>query len=350
MEPPATDALFTRFYGAWWAMFIGDALAMPSHGYYTRASLKRDYASFAGYNAPHHPHPDSTLFRTRYEFTSPRGNILHDRVDAWKKPGTHFHHLLQPGENTLTLQLTREIADTVSECGRFDINVYTKRFLDVMLTPGRHRDTYMPENFREFFSRHDKGREPAQCGVDSLHIAGLCLTIPLMLFYHRRRQEGVKAIREVLHLTHRGEPLALATELVFDILTHLLNGWPIGATIFEKIGHDRHPALAYPFRRWLASHRSAEDLITHDLNGGAHIENALPVVIFLALQFAGDLEGGLAANAALGGDSTHRGALLGALLGAANGCENIPGEWVEGLHFRPQLETSADNLWAAAKF
>ncbi|MGA2051888.1 MAG: ADP-ribosylglycohydrolase family protein [Opitutales bacterium] len=346
----ATESLFTKFYGAWWAAFIGDALAMPGHGYYTRPSLKRDYPSFATYQAPHYPHPDSTLFRTRYEFKSPRGDILHDRAAAWKKPGTHFHHQLQAGENTLILQITRELADTIAVHGRFDAADYTQRFIDFMLTPGRHRDTYVPENIREFFHRYDSGRDPAHCGVDSLHMAGLCLTLPLMLFYFRRRQEGLKAIREVLHLTHRGEPIALASELLFDILAHLLQGWPIGATIFEKIGRDRHPALAYPFRRWLDAKRSAEDLIAHDLNTGAHIENAFPLVIYLALKHANDIEGGLTANAALGGDSAHRGAVLGALLGAANGCENIPDLWVEGLYFRPQIESTVENLWAAAKF
>jgi ADP-ribosylglycohydrolase len=345
----ATESLFTKFYGAWWAAFIGDALAMPSHGYYTRNSLKRDYPSFAAFQAPRYPHPDSTLFRTHYVFETARGNILHDRAPAWKKPGTHYHHLLEAGENTLILQLTRELAESVAERGRFDAHAYTQRFLAFMITPGRHRDTYVPENLREFFHRYDHGREPAQCGVDSLHMAGLCLTIPLMLFYCRRRQEGLKAIREVLHLTHRGEPIALASELLYDIIAHLLMGWPIGTTIFEKIGRDRHPSLAYPFRRWLDAKRSPEDLITHDLNAGAHIENAFPVVIYLALKYATDIEGGLKANAELGGDSAHRGAVLGAILGAANGCENIPDLWVDGLFFRPQIESTVENLWAAAK-
>jgi ADP-ribosylglycohydrolase len=347
---PATDSLFTRFYGAWWGAFIGDALAMPSHGYYTRASLKRDYESFAGYHAPHHPHPDSTLFRTHYEHQSPRGNILHDRAPAWKKPGTHYHHQLQAGENTLILQITRELAESVAERGGFNAALYTQRFLDLMLTPGRHRDTYIPENLREFFMRHDRGREPDQCGVDSLHMAGLCLTLPLMLFYHRRQPEGIRAIRETLHLTHRGEPMVLAAQLLFNIIAHLLQGWPLGVTIFEKVGREHHPALAYPFRRWLDSKRTEEDLITRDLNAGAHIENAFPLIIFLALKYSNDIEAGLAANAALGGDSANRGAVLGAILGAANGCEGIPGEWVEGLYFREPLETTVNNLWAAAKF
>lgn len=39
----------------------------------------------------------------------------------------------------------------------------------------------------------------------------------------------------------------------------------------------------------------------------------------------------------LGGDNVHRGAVLGALLGAANGEEAWPSDWREGLLRQPPL-------------
>jgi ADP-ribosylglycohydrolase len=39
----------------------------------------------------------------------------------------------------------------------------------------------------------------------------------------------------------------------------------------------------------------------------------------------------------LGGDNVHRGAVLGALLGAANGEEDWPLKWREGLLRQPSL-------------
>ena len=42
-------------------------------------------------------------------------------------------------------------------------------------------------------------------------------------------------------------------------------------------------------------------------------------------------EKGLIVNTNLGGDNVHRGAVLGALLGAANGLASFPDKWVRGL-------------------
>lgn len=49
-------------------------------------------------------------------------------------------------------------------------------------------------------------------------------------------------------------------------------------------------------------------------------------------------EQGLIVNTNLGGENVHRGAVLGALLGAANGMEGFPPRWIKGLpHFPPDL-------------
>jgi len=50
------------------------------------------------------------------------------------------------------------------------------------------------------------------------------------------------------------------------------------------------------------------------------------------------------ANANLGGETCARGALLGSLLGAANGSEDIPGELVEKLARYEELDALADRF------
>ena len=52
-------------------------------------------------------------------------------------------------------------------------------------------------------------------------------------------------------------------------------------------------------------------------------------------------EQGLIVNTNLGGDNVHRGAVLGALLGAADGLEGFPQRWITGLrHPPPELVLS----------
>ena len=57
----------------------------------------------------------------------------------------------------------------------------------------------------------------------------------------------------------------------------------------------------------------------------------LTAALYLALKYADDPEAGLVANANLGGDNCHRGAVLGALLGAATGTGGFPLRWRSGL-------------------
>jgi len=59
----------SRFDAAWWGGFIGDALAMPVHWYYTRNRIAEDYGDITTYLPPHNPHPDSFLWRSEYTCT-----------------------------------------------------------------------------------------------------------------------------------------------------------------------------------------------------------------------------------------------------------------------------------------
>lgn len=60
-----------------------------------------------------------------------------------------------------------------------------------------------------------------------------------------------------------------------------------------------------------------------------------------------DIEQILLANANIGGENVHRGAVLGALLGAATGRSGIPEHLLRGLKDVGALEQEIDNFVAA---
>jgi ADP-ribosyl-[dinitrogen reductase] hydrolase len=76
------------------------------------------------------------------------------------------------------------------------------------------------------------------------------------------------------------------------------------------------------------------------LSTACYVEDAVPAVIYLAFKYAEDTERGLVVNTNLGGDNAHRGAVLGALLGAANGLASFPQRWVQGLLDQEELRQS----------
>jgi ADP-ribosyl-[dinitrogen reductase] hydrolase len=171
----------SRQKGAILGMFIGDALAMPVHWYYDRQALYRDYGHVTGYQAPRNPHPDSILWRSVYNVTNRAADILHDQKKYWGQHGIHYHQFLKAGENTLNLKLCALLIDTIVENGAYDSDAYLERYIDFMITPGRHQDTYVEEYHRHFFTNYANGKPPRSCGVVEKHISGIIGMIPLIV-------------------------------------------------------------------------------------------------------------------------------------------------------------------------
>ena len=69
-------------------------------------------------------------------------------------------------------------------------------------------------------------------------------------------------------------------------------------------------------------------------------------MLYLAARYADDFEAALVANTNVGGDNCHRGAVLGALLGAALGYQAIPERWTRGLRSRVELEKEIETFLA----
>jgi ADP-ribosylglycohydrolase len=57
-----------------------------------------------------------------------------------------------------------------------------------------------------------------------------------------------------------------------------------------------------------------------------YIAEAMPASLYLAWKYHDDFDAGITADAMVGGDNCHRGAVVGSLLGAANG---VPAKWLE---------------------
>jgi ADP-ribosylglycohydrolase len=77
-----------------------------------------------------------------------------------------------------------------------------------------------------------------------------------------------------------------------------------------------------------------------------YIDDAFPASLYLAWRYAGDFEAGVVANTNVGGENCHRGAVVGALLGAASGMAALPAKFVNHIHgsvrLRGQIEQVVD--------
>jgi ADP-ribosylglycohydrolase len=222
---------------------------------------------------------------------------------------------------------------SLNEKGAYDADDYLNRYISYMTTPGTHRDTYVEEYHRHFFTKYAKGIPPRKCGVQEKHIGGLVGLVPLVVFYKDDPPQARKAALEHLSLTHRGAKMEDAASLLTEVLLHTLKGIPLKEALVTEIGKNRSPFTKYPFLKWLEE--ADEIVVGRRFSTACYVEESVPSVMYLALKYHDASEGGLIANTNLGGDNAYRGAVLGALLGAANGIEAFPERWIRGLRQPP---------------
>ncbi len=336
-----------RVRGALWGQFAGDALAMPVHWYYNRAALARDYGRVMDFVAPKSPHSDSILWRSQYEALNEKGDILHDQARFWGVPGVHYHRALAAGENTLNFQLAQGLLELLAENGgRYQHEEAIDFYLDFMLTPGRHRDTYVEECHRNFFTRYARGFPPEKCAREDIHIGGLAGLAAIAAAYRHDLSAAKQHAVEHLQITHAGRVVRQAAECYVELLVGLFGGADLRQEIHRLTtvaGGQRVAWLCdHPLERWLAL--PDEAVVGEKLSIACYLEDAFPATLYLALKYADNFEAGLIANTNLGGDNCHRGGPLGAILGAALGEAAIPARWRNGLQARARIQSALDDL------
>jgi ADP-ribosyl-[dinitrogen reductase] hydrolase len=301
----------------WEQAFLGslaaDALAMPVHWYYDTGALRREYGTVDRFLEPKNPHSGSILWRSEYNALNVKGDILRDQARYWGQRGIHYHQFLKAGENTLNFQLARELFALVRERGGYDADAWLERYIARMLEPGWHRDTYVEEYHRAFFTRYSQGKKPRKCGISDEHIGGLA-TVPALC----AALEGMSlselrvVVKEHVGLTHAHANVLRAA----DTLVRLLWGVALGEPVREVIRREAGDWISgNKADSWL--HQPDEHVIGSRFSPACYIADAMPAALYLVWKYHNDFTAGIVANAMVGGDNCHRGAVVGSILGAA---------------------------------
>jgi ADP-ribosylglycohydrolase len=235
----------------------------------------------------------------------------------------HYHPFLRAGENTLNLQLVRVLDESLTAKGGYDLDDYLERYIDFMLTPGKHRDTYAEEYHRHFFTQFARGSKPRRCGGADVHIGGLA---GVGLLCARLGQEAPAAVKDHVGFSHGDEEVLDAAKTLTRMLLALMLGEPLRETILH------HGS------RWFSERKAAlwskePDLVVigRHVSPACYIRESFPASLYLAWKYADDFQAAVVANTMVGGDNCHRGAVVGALVGAACGFERLPQALREGL-------------------
>jgi len=327
-----SNTLYFSFIGS----LVGDAVAMPVHWYYNTLALDRDYGIIHGYLAPRNPHPDSILWRSQYQPLSEKGEILHEQARYWGQRGIHYHQFLVAGENSLNLKLARELFQWIIARRNVDSSAWLEHYILCMRNPHWHRDTYIEEYHRAFFTNLSRGKPPEDCGIEDVHIGGLA-TVPalcaaLNTLGIRDEASLRSAVKKHVSLTHRHPRVLDAADVLTRLVVRLADNADLEVALSEVangwVSLDQ-------FRRW-STHPDRE-IVGKVLSPACYIEDAFAASLYLAWKYRNDFSAGVCANATVGGDNCHRGVVVGSILGAIHG---VSDHWLDGLHpSAPTLRT-----------
>ena len=314
---------------------LADSVAMPVHWYYDTAALDRDYPELNGFESPRNPHPDSILWRSHYTPRNSQGDILHDQAQYWGQRGVHYHQFLAAGENTLNFKLAVELFQLVIKRGSYDADVWLTHYTTCMLKAGWHRDTYAEEYHRAFFDHYAQGKPLTACGIDDLHIGGLSQLPSLLAALNHIGQTDLEdqlcIVEHHLRLTHHNLHVVNAGKALCRILFALSQGTGLRESIEA---HSQTYCKRGQFDTW--SNFPDRTVVGRHLSTACYLPEAFTASLYLTWKYANSFSDGILANATCGGDNCHRGAVVGALLGAAN---QIPQSWLDELLVLPEIPT-----------
>jgi ADP-ribosylglycohydrolase len=127
-------------------------------------------------------------------------------------------------------------------------------------------------------------------------------------------------VKEHVGLTHAHPNVLRAADTLARLLFRIRAGLALREAIRLEAGDWISGNKA---DTWLS--QPDTHVIGQRFSPACYIAESMPASLYLAWKYHDDFNAGITANAMVGGDNCHRGAVLGSLLGAANG---VPTSWL----------------------
>lgn len=269
-----------RIRNALWGLFIGDALAMPAHWFYSLRNIRQYFnGGIRGYEIPPHPHPESFMVGMAYHPDVETANrlgrpydILHAHarfydtsysnlaIQSSEREGEHgnrvprladrfhYHHGLVAGENTLGAHLVRVLMRSVIHLGHYDPKDFLEGFVNHLTIPGENRDPYTEIYVRRWFENYSQGLPLDACAelqrnVWSIGSHGGVIRPLVLAMLLESAYQGLGFATEHQCLTHRSENVASALGALVPLLNSLVSGGDPVEVISSYAGSLRVPRI-----------------------------------------------------------------------------------------------------------
>lgn len=361
--------LENRLRGALWGLLAGDALASPTHWFY---GGKRQVISEYGHPITDYTKPNKHLAgsilnksdlngggRSKSKGSSSANSktiigdvINHGKQSLWSpRESNHYHATLQKGENTLEVSLARVLMKSiVANHGKFDADHFRAAYIEFMTTPGSHNDTYASTCHRMFFANLIFQKlPPKDCPDNDKHnvdtIDGLVLPTIVALASSCKLQSSLDK-DDMTATTQQSAADCVGVTRRSSVLEGVSSSWStVVQAALRNTNEDDFRQALNDFSRETIGRLPNSQVHDDSTMSACYLSAAVPGLVDLIAKYApGRAWQGLLANANVGGENVHRGSVLGAILGARAGLEQLPPQMVNGLYPLSELKAEIDDF------
>ncbi|NVN93202.1 MAG: ADP-ribosylglycohydrolase family protein [Desulfuromonadales bacterium] len=310
-------SLADRVAGAVWGQFVGDAFCLGSHWIYDPQELQRRFPG------------------------GPQG---------FEEPGEgHYHFGKQPGDFTHYGDAALLLLRSLVERSHFDVADFGVRFVTMVASPGYkgyrdHAAKGTLANYLAFREAHCDGAYSFQDGADDDQPATVSRLAPLAARCFR----SPDYLLQVERATRVCQNNDLAVEYVRGYaltLRELFAGISLQESlrsVAQQISADSPFAHAVDLA--FSAVRLPVGEATMRFGQSCPLPSTVPSALQCALCHGDDFRAAMRANAAAGGDSAGRAAMVGTMIGAAYGIGVVPADWREALTACAEIAAGVDWL------
>lgn len=274
--------------GAIAGALIGDAFALGPHWLYDSSVVKRHFSKMTGYQPPLAPYHKG------------------------KKPGDFTHY----GDQTYHL------LKFLSGQSSFDVKAYKEAWLAFVEQSSMYMDHATTASL-------DLLKEPTKLsGSTSDELGGLVRNVALYSLDTYSLEDFKKQTR----LTHTNPEMLEVVEFFYRVMEAIFEGKKPSDAIEEVNDLMENYGIDEAIRK--AEDHEEEEVVAAigDIGQSCATRYALPASLLLIKKYEDDFEGGMKANIMAGGDSASRGMIVGMVLGAYKGYDQLPEALLETLN------------------
>ncbi len=177
-------------------------------------------------------------------------------------------------------------------------------------------------------------------GSSSDELAGAARIAPIVYRYTDNLESAIQAARHQTALTHNNSAVLNSAEFFIRLSFRTLAGEKPSAAISHLLENRfQNTDITDSLYLGLTSQDKDTRAVIAEFGQMCSVEAGLPGTIHLITKYENDFREALVENVMAGGDSAARGMLAGMVLGAHNGMDALPKDWLESLNARDRIDT-----------